>query len=279
MGDCGSLTVGFLLGWFGIVWSQKSVTSIGMTAPLIAFAIPFLDTALAIARRSLRGQPLFEADRAHMHHRLLARGFTTRRVAYLLYAFAGILAGLSLLLSSAGIRLGGLVLVAFCIIVWIAVQYLGYEEFDTARQMIFGHLFRRILNRNLAIRKLERIVQSAGSIDECWTALVATSRSFEFSETTLQFRNCCLNTQLAAIDFAQCWDILIPLNHSGHVHFRVPFQAAQVPDTIGRLATAVGETLADKLSACYAHPANRPIDITEEPSTSPSPVQARVSRV
>jgi len=33
MGDCGSMTVGFLLGCFGVVWSQKSATVLGMTAP------------------------------------------------------------------------------------------------------------------------------------------------------------------------------------------------------------------------------------------------------
>jgi UDP-GlcNAc:undecaprenyl-phosphate GlcNAc-1-phosphate transferase len=63
MGDCGSLTVGFLLGCFGVIWSQKSATLLGMTAPFVALAIPLLDTALAIARRFLRGQPLFGADR------------------------------------------------------------------------------------------------------------------------------------------------------------------------------------------------------------------------
>ena len=68
MGDCGSMTVGFLLGCFGVVWSQKSATVLGMTAPLIALAIPLLDTALAIARRFLRRQPVFGADRGHIHH-------------------------------------------------------------------------------------------------------------------------------------------------------------------------------------------------------------------
>jgi UDP-N-acetylmuramyl pentapeptide phosphotransferase/UDP-N-acetylglucosamine-1-phosphate transferase len=39
MGDCGSLTVGFLLGCFGVIWSQKSATLLGMTAPLLALAV------------------------------------------------------------------------------------------------------------------------------------------------------------------------------------------------------------------------------------------------
>jgi len=54
-----------------------------MTAPLIAFSIPLLDTALAVIRRLLRGQPICGADRRHIHHLLLDRGLTPRRVALL----------------------------------------------------------------------------------------------------------------------------------------------------------------------------------------------------
>jgi UDP-GlcNAc:undecaprenyl-phosphate GlcNAc-1-phosphate transferase len=249
MGDCGSLTVGFLLGCFGVIWSQKSATLLGMTAPLIALAIPLLDTALAIARRFLRRQPVFGADRGHIHHRLLARGFTPRRVAYLFYAAGGIAAALSLLISSGANQAGGIVLVAFCAFVWLAVQYLGYEEFDAARHMIFGAAFRRTLNANLSISQLEMAVKVAGTVDECWGALVETSRSFGFSEASLVFEERRLSARLAEADAAKCWELRIPLNGSGHVQLRVPLHSKQPPATIGRFATAVGTVFADRLGA------------------------------
>ena len=254
MGDCGSLTVGFLLGCFGVIWSQKSATLLGMTAPLIALAIPLLDTALAIARRFLRRQPVFGADRGHIHHRLLARGFTPRRVAYVFYASAGIAAGLSLLLSSAS-HLGAIALVAFCAVVWLAVQYLGYEEFDAARHMIFGGIFRRTLNANLSISQLETAVRVAGTLDECWVALVETSRSFGFSEASLQFNGRRLAIRIVEVDSAKCWGLHIPLNHSGHVYLRVPLNSAQPPATISRLVTSVGTVFANKLAALPVPPA------------------------
>jgi UDP-GlcNAc:undecaprenyl-phosphate GlcNAc-1-phosphate transferase len=252
MGDCGSLTVGFLLGCFGVVWSQKSATLLGMTAPLIALAIPLLDTALAIARRFLRHQPVFKGDRGHIHHRLLARGFTPRRVAYMLYASAGIVAGLSLALSSDVRHLGGAALVAFCVIVWLAVQYLGYEEFDAARHMIFGGIFRRTLNANLSISQLEMAVKEAGTLEECWGAVVETSRGFGFSEATLEFDERRLTARLAEADPAECWDLRIPLNGSGHVHLRAPLRAKQPPAVIGRFATLVGTVFAGKLARLAA---------------------------
>src|SRR5581483_11066131 len=85
LGDCGSLLIGFLLGCYGTVWSYKSATLVGMTAPLIVLAIPLLDTTLAVGRRLLLGKPVFGADRGHIHHRLLDRGLTPRGVAIALY--------------------------------------------------------------------------------------------------------------------------------------------------------------------------------------------------
>src|ERR1019366_2819356 len=254
MGDCGSLTVGFLLGCFGVIWSTKAATALGMTAPLIALAIPLLDTALAIARRFLRGQPIFGADRGHIHHRLLARGFTPRRVAYMFYAAAGTVAALSLLLGSAANHVAGIVLVAFCAFVWLAVQYLGYEEFHAARYMIFGGIFRRTLKANLSISQLETAVHVANTVDECWDALVQTSRSLGFSEAELQFNDRHLTARLTEVDSAECWDLHIPLNHSGHVYLRVPLNSKQPPATVGRLVTSVGTVFANKLAAFPVQP-------------------------
>ena len=84
LGDSGALLIGFLLGCYAAIWSNKSATLLGMTAPLMALSIPLLDVALAIVRRFLRRQPIFTADRGHIHHRLLDRGFTPRRVVLVL---------------------------------------------------------------------------------------------------------------------------------------------------------------------------------------------------
>ena len=99
LGDSGSLTLGFLLGCYGTIWNQKSTTVLGITAPLMALAVPLLDTGISIARRFLRQQPIFSADFGHIHHRLLARGLTPRRVVLLLYGASGVAAVMSLLAS------------------------------------------------------------------------------------------------------------------------------------------------------------------------------------
>jgi len=142
-----------------------------------------------------------------------------------------------------------------CAILWFAIQYLGYEEFDAARRMIFGGMFRRTLNANLSISQLESDVRVANSLDECWGALVETSRCFGFSEASLQFKDRRLTARLTEIDSMECWDLHIPLNHSGHVYLRVPLYSAQPQATIGRLVTTVGTVFADKLAVFPVHSA------------------------
>jgi UDP-GlcNAc:undecaprenyl-phosphate/decaprenyl-phosphate GlcNAc-1-phosphate transferase len=245
MGDCGSLSVGFLLGCFGIIWTQKSATVLGLTAPLVALAVPLLDTALAIARRFLRGHPLFVADRGHIHHRLLARGLTTRGVAYIMYAFAGALAGLSLLLSASAAHFGGLALVAFCVITWAAVHYLGYEEFEAARRVLSGGIFRQAMQSSLSIRQLERTLQEAASIEDCWSAVLQASRGFGFSQANLELSGRQFSARLLD-DPGECWQARIPLNGSGHLDLDVPFRSAQ-PPIIHALARFLNSALAKKL--------------------------------
>src|ERR1039458_4201354 len=138
----------------------QETTSAPKTAALKnIMAIPLLDTTLAISRRFLRGQLIFAADRGHIHHRLIARGFTTRRIAWLLYASAGLLAALSLLIGNP--NFGGIAVVSFCAVICLAIRYLGYEEFDVARRMIFGGFFRRILNANLSVTQFELAIHGA----------------------------------------------------------------------------------------------------------------------
>jgi UDP-GlcNAc:undecaprenyl-phosphate GlcNAc-1-phosphate transferase len=249
MGDCGSLTVGFLLGCFGVIWFQKSVTLLGMTAPLIALSIPLLDTALAIVRRFLREQPIFGADRGHIHHRLLARGLTVRRVTYLLYTFSGVGAGLSLLLSTNFGHLGGVVLVMFCVIVGLAIHHLRYEEFDTIGRLLFGGMFRRVLSANLSIRQLEQDLHAARSLEECWKVLLAAIRDAGFSEAALHFRTYDFTTRFSERDPLQCWVLRIPLNGSSHIDLSVPFGAAPIPSTLSRLAVSLRSVFAAKLEA------------------------------
>jgi UDP-GlcNAc:undecaprenyl-phosphate GlcNAc-1-phosphate transferase len=180
LGDCGSLTLGFLLGCYGIVWSEKSTTLLSMTAPLLALSIPLLDSCIAVLRRFIRNQPIFGADYSHIHHKLLSRGLTPRRVVLVLYGFCGLGATASLLLTVKQQRYQGFVIVLVCLTVWLGIQHLGYNEFGVAGRMVVDGTLRRVLSAQIALVGFEQELSSATSLKQCWGTLCRSSPQFGF---------------------------------------------------------------------------------------------------
>ena len=88
LGDGGAYFLGFLIGLLAMRQSQKGTVVAALIAPLLALALPILDVALAVLRRGLKGLPIFRADRKHLHHRLLAEGFSGRDTVLMLYGFS-----------------------------------------------------------------------------------------------------------------------------------------------------------------------------------------------
>jgi hypothetical protein len=64
-----------------------------------------------------------------------------------------------------------------------------------------------------------------------------------------QFDDLRLAARLAEADPADCWDLRIPLNHSGHVYLRIPLHSKQAPASIARFVISVGTIFADKIAA------------------------------
>lgn len=186
LGDSGSLTLGFMLGCYSILWSAKAATLVGMTAPLLMLAVPLVDAALAIVRRFLRQQPIFAADRGHIHHRLLARGLTPRRAVLLLYAVAGVCAWLSLGVGLLHRNYTEPILFVFVLGTLIAISFLKYAEFGTARRMVLEGAFRRLLNARISLDAVKGALEAAGSVEECWRQLVLAYPDFGFTSVELR---------------------------------------------------------------------------------------------
>lgn len=155
LGDCGSLTIGFLLGCFGMIWSEKITTFVGLAAPVMAVSLPLLDTSIAIARRFLRNRPIFSPDRGHIHHRLLDRGNSVRRTAVTLYGVCAVAAALSLIQQSFEGQFGSLALVLFVILVCFGIQYLGYVEFRAAGRLLSKRVMFGIVDNEIKMQQLE----------------------------------------------------------------------------------------------------------------------------
>ena len=86
MGDTGSMLLGFSCATLIILLAQEQAK--WFLASLVMFALPVLDTVLALARRYVAGRPIFSADRFHFHHQLVGRGLTVRKTVLIIYSIA-----------------------------------------------------------------------------------------------------------------------------------------------------------------------------------------------
>ena len=84
LGDTGSLFIGFTLALLALE-GYRRISLITFLGPLLALALPILDTVLSIVRRMRAHAPIFSADRLHMHHRLLDAEGSTRAAVLQFY--------------------------------------------------------------------------------------------------------------------------------------------------------------------------------------------------
>lgn len=95
MGDTGSMFLGFSLGAIAVIGYLKVITVLSILISILALGVPMLDTILAILRRKSAGNPLFKADKEHLHHQLLKIGlkqFEVMGVIYLISIFFAMIA-------------------------------------------------------------------------------------------------------------------------------------------------------------------------------------------
>ena len=177
LGDSGALSIGFLLGCFGLIWTQESTTLATTAVPLLALAVPLLDVLLSVIRRFLKAHPLFAADRGHTHHRLLDRGLSVRQSGGVLYLFAAT-AGVFAILLTWRPEFGGYhaaVLAGFCIACWAGIRQLRYAELEVAGSLLFGE-FRKTVAVRVRLEHLRETLARAVSSDDWWATLVRTAR-------------------------------------------------------------------------------------------------------
>ena len=107
MGDSGALCLGFILAAVSIQGLLKTASTVVLLLPLLVLAVPIIDTSFVVARRLKYNQPIYEADRSHLHHRFLNIGFSQRRAAVTMWLWCGTLAAAALATRFVPFREGG----------------------------------------------------------------------------------------------------------------------------------------------------------------------------
>ena len=123
MGDTGSLTLGYILSFLAIKYSQNTdFIPITQGAFLIAFStliVPAFDVVRVVIVRIYHGKSPFEPDKNHIHHQFLAMGFTVRKSMLLILLISCVLSGLNILLMP---NVNNTILLIGDIIVWIGLN-------------------------------------------------------------------------------------------------------------------------------------------------------------
>lgn len=88
MGDAGSMFLGYILSILSIMSMDLPNNAGSLFAPIIILVTPIFDTGCAILRRLFSKKKIFTADRGHIHHRLLDKGYSQRKTVYIIYGIS-----------------------------------------------------------------------------------------------------------------------------------------------------------------------------------------------
>jgi UDP-GlcNAc:undecaprenyl-phosphate GlcNAc-1-phosphate transferase len=124
MGDSGSNFLGFTLAALSVLSVAKGTVVLALFVPVLALAIPIVDTAWAIVRRRLRGKSIATPDTEHLHHRLLDFGLSPRETVLVFYFGTAIFAAVGLAIyGHKKVLLGAILLMLLGIVIIVVRRF------------------------------------------------------------------------------------------------------------------------------------------------------------
>ena len=127
IGDTGSNFLGFILSIVSILGLAKTYTAVVIALPMLVLGLPIFDVTWAIIRRFIKGKSIkaiFQADKGHLHHRLVSKGFSQKQAVLVLYTISAALGIFAIIILESGIWKA----LSFLLMV-IAALFLGYKNF------------------------------------------------------------------------------------------------------------------------------------------------------
>lgn len=120
-GDC-TMFMGFIIAVITLL-EFKGTALTSFFVPLLILSIPILDTLFAIIRRMLKKQPIFSADKEHLHHQLLGMNFSQRTTVLIIYGINILFALASILYTLKDPSLGIIIyVILFIVVVWFVLH-------------------------------------------------------------------------------------------------------------------------------------------------------------
>lgn len=125
MGDTGSMFIGYMLAAISVLGAFKTAATVSLIVPAIALGLPIMDTSFAILRRYTNGRPIFQPDKGHLHHRLLAMGMNQKQAVLLMYGITAMLGIAAVLWAEVNGFYAALIIAAIITAVAIGAKKIG----------------------------------------------------------------------------------------------------------------------------------------------------------
>lgn len=171
LGDGGSQLLGFLIGSLSLTGvSRKAETAVMLFIPVVALGLPIIDTAVAIVRRWYKRLPVSAPDRQHIHHLLVAMGYSHRRVVMTLYLVTVTLGAVAVFMAMSRSEIVVLLLGAFMVVGFVAVRvFSGVRLRDVALKMLHDRELREWeAESRLAVERAKQLSLRAQDFDVVW---------------------------------------------------------------------------------------------------------------
>jgi len=173
MGDSGSMFLGYVMALLSI-WVTDLPGSGPSALPLLILTVPILDTGFAFFRRLFKGIPFYSADKDHLHHRLIVRGFSSTQAMLVLVGFATLF-GVIALMAYRITNFFGFSFLLGISLAYILLYWLGYEVIRSPLSSIKEQTDHR-KRRNLLLSLSEQIEEFFAKDPDSESVL----RSFSF---------------------------------------------------------------------------------------------------
>ena len=144
MGDAGSQLLGFSIGVLAVIITQRPGAELSPVLPLLVLGLPILDMLTVMIGRMARGRSPFEADRTHLHHRLIDAGLTQSEAVSLIYGLQFLLILLAYLLRYAADALVLLVALLVAVLLLLGLRRLERHRREM-RERQWLQSFERVL--------------------------------------------------------------------------------------------------------------------------------------
>lgn len=189
LGDTGSMLIGLVVAAVAIECSIKQQAAFVLSVPIAICAVPILDAGAALVRRVTTGQSVFTADRGHLHHALLLRGWSVEKTVAFIAGLASLTSGAALLSYFTNNDFYALAVTCGVFVTLAAARVFGHTEVRLIASRARSLLRRAVLH---GVRRAEPESESSVQLQgtrkwqKLWAALREAAPVYNVSGLNLQ---------------------------------------------------------------------------------------------